>query len=83
MGPNINHRLSAAHEGIRRALPDLDEEGNPIALLPDQPLTHVGATNPGRLVVWTAAVAVNHWICNVHRLIRNDDPTIFVRLGRV
>ena len=80
--PSLNDRLTALHEGIRRALPDL-EEGEPVAMTHDDPLTHVGAANPGRLVVWTAAVAVDMWICNLERYTLTDDETIFVRLGRV
>lgn len=80
--PSLNNRLTALHEGIRRALPDL-EEGEPIAMNVDDPLTHVGATTPGALVVWTPLVAVDMWICNLERYIETDDDTIFVRLGRV
>ena len=80
--PSLENRLTALHEGIRRALPDLEEE-EPVAMNPDDPLTHVGAANPGRLVVWTAAVAVDMWIANLERPTYTDDETIFVRLGRV
>jgi len=81
-GPNRNNRLTALHEGIRRALPDLDEEGSPIAITLDDHVTHIGATNPGRVVVWTNAVGQEFDIGPCTRLIRSDDPTIFVRLGR-
>ena len=79
--PNRNNRLTALHEGIRRALPDLDEEDNPITIPLDAPTTHVGATNPGRVVEWTNALDANLIIGPVQRGVETDDPTIFIRLG--
>jgi len=70
------------HEGIRKALPDLDDEGTPVDIQKDDPLTQIGINVPGTLRVWDAAVnTADELCCYCERPVEVDDSSIRVRLG--
>jgi len=80
--PDPSHEFAAWHHGIRKALPDLGDEGEPVAMVMDDPLTHIGASVPGRLVVWDPAVnSADELVGFLERPVEVDDLSIRVRIG--
>ena len=80
--PDIEGSFAVWHEGIRKALPDLGEEGTPVTINKDDPLTHIGVNVPGTLQVWNPAVNTgDELVVYCERPVEVDDASIRVRLG--
>jgi hypothetical protein len=77
-----DHSVGVWHEGIRKALPDLNEEGVPVDIQKDDPLTNIGVLIPGTVRVWVALVnTADELIGYCERPVEIDDASIRVRLG--
>ena len=80
--PDLADDFATWHEGIRTALPDLDEEGNPVTITKDDPLTNIGVNTPGTLLVWDATVnTADELVGYCERPVEVDNATITVRMG--
>lgn len=80
--PDIEGDVGVWLEGIRKALPDLDGEGNPVPIAKDQALTNIGVSVAGTLRPWDSGTqTADEIVCYCERPVEVDEPSIKVRLG--